>query len=269
MANCNNEGNQPRKQKQRISWEMENYKKNPRNQVGVIDALALNKSGQVSKVSNVHTPTNGTFFGFAENSVKSIVSKGNEMAGTSVLKLVENNLNSSGSSKKRISSSSSDSSTNSEKNKMAGTRVLKRVEHKRNFPGYLGNRILDAKLAKMKKSLKMANSSCGKLNKSTKNNHKSSRSSTRRTSSDSDQGSNVPIPIHFKCGIVEYTKIAYSQALEKDMEDFKQSNNIFSNLSSSDSSTDSDQGIFPCRNCNQTRKSKSVLQRHELRCFVK
>ena len=28
MANCNYEGNQPRKQKQRISWEMENYKKN-------------------------------------------------------------------------------------------------------------------------------------------------------------------------------------------------------------------------------------------------
>ena len=51
MANCSYEGNQPRKQKQRISWEMENYKKNPRNQVGVIDALALNKSGQVSKVN--------------------------------------------------------------------------------------------------------------------------------------------------------------------------------------------------------------------------
>ena len=51
MANCNYEGNQPRKQKQRISWEMENYKKIPRNQVGVIDALALNKSGQVSKVN--------------------------------------------------------------------------------------------------------------------------------------------------------------------------------------------------------------------------
>ena len=122
MANCNNEGNQPRKQKQRISWEMENYKKNPRNQVGVIDALALNKSGQVSKVSNAFTPTNGTFFGFAENSGKS---KGNDMAGTSVLKLVENNLNSSESSKKRTYSSSSDSSTNSEKNKMAGTSVLK------------------------------------------------------------------------------------------------------------------------------------------------
>ena len=83
MANCSYEGNQPRKQKQRISWEMENYKKNPRNQVGVIDALALNKSGQVSMVSNSLAPTNGTFFGFAENSVKSIVSKGNEMAGTS------------------------------------------------------------------------------------------------------------------------------------------------------------------------------------------
>ena len=122
MANCNYEGNQPRKQKQRISWEMENYKKNPRNQVGVIDALGLNKSGQVS---NVLTPTNGTFFGFAENSGKSIGSKGNEMAGTSVLKLVENNLNSSESSKKRTYSSSSDSSTNSEKNKMAGTSVLK------------------------------------------------------------------------------------------------------------------------------------------------
>ena len=62
---------------------MENYKKYPRNQVGVIDALALNKSGQVSKVSNALAPTNGTFFGFAENSVKSSVSKGNEMAGTS------------------------------------------------------------------------------------------------------------------------------------------------------------------------------------------
>ena len=269
MANCNYEGNQPRKQKQRISWEMENYKKNPRNQVGVIDALALNKSGQVSKVSNVLTPTNGTFFGFAENSVKSIVSKVNEMAGTSVLKLVENNLISSGSSKKRTSSSSSDSSTNSEKNKMAGTSVLKRVQHKRSFSGYLGNRTLDAKLAKMKKSLKMANG--GKVNKSTKNNLKSSGNSTRRTSSDSDQGSNVPIPIHFKCGIVEYTKIAYSQDLEKDMEDFKQSNNILSNLSlsSSDSSFDSDQTKFPCRNCDQTRKSESVLRRHELRCFAK
>jgi hypothetical protein len=122
MANCNYEGNQPRKQKQRISWEMENYKKNPRNQVGVIDALGLNKSGQVS---NVLAPTNGTFFGFAENFGKSIVSKGNEMAGTSVLKMVENNLNSSESSKKRTYSSSSDSSTNSEKNKMAGTSVLK------------------------------------------------------------------------------------------------------------------------------------------------
>ena len=118
MANCNYEGNQPRKQKQRISWEMENYKKNPRNQVGVIDALGLNKSGQVS---NVLTPTNGTFFGFAENSGKSIVSKRNEMVG----KWVENNLNNSESSKKRTSGSSSDSSTNSEKNKMAGTSVLK------------------------------------------------------------------------------------------------------------------------------------------------
>ena len=121
MANCNYEGNQPRKQKQRISWEMENYKKNPRNQVEVIDALGLNKSGQVSKVSNVLAPTNGTFFGFAENSGKSIVSERNEMVG----KWVESNLNSSESSKKRTSGSSSDSSTNSEKNKMAGTSVLK------------------------------------------------------------------------------------------------------------------------------------------------
>ena len=149
MANCNSEGNQPRKQKQRMSWEMENYKKNPRHQVEVIDALALNKSGKVSRVSNVLTPTNGTFFGFAENSVKSIVSKGNEIAGASVLKLVENNRNNSGISKKRTSSCSSDSSTNSENNKMAGTSVLNRVEHKRSFPGYLGNRTLDAKLAKM------------------------------------------------------------------------------------------------------------------------
>ena len=264
MANCSYEGNQPRKQKQRISWEMENYKKNPRNQVGVIDALPLNKSGQVSKVSNVPTPTNGTFFGFAENSGKSIVSIGNEMAGNSVLKLVENNTNNSGISKKRTSSSSSDGSTNSEKNKMAGTSVLKRVEHKRSFPGYLGNRILNEKLAKMKKSWKMA-SIGGKVNKSTKNNLKSS---TRRPSSDTDQGSNVPIPIHFKCGIIEFTKIAYSQDLEKDMEDYKQSNDILSNLSL-DSSTDSDQGIFPCRNCNQTRKTKSALSRHELRCFAK
>jgi hypothetical protein len=217
----------------------------------------------LSKVSNVLAPTNGTFFGFAENSGKSIVSKRNEMVG----KWVENNLNSSESSKKRTYSSSSDSSTNSEKNKMAGTRVLKRVEHKRSFPGYLGNRTLNAKLAKIKKNLN--EKKFGKVNTSTKNNLKSSGSSIRRISSDSDQGSNVPIPIHFKCGIVEYTKIAYSQALEKDMEDFKQSNNIFSNLSSSDSSTDSDQGIFPCRNCNQTRKSKNVLRRHELRCFAK
>ena len=121
MANCNYEGNQPRKQKQRISWEMENYKKNPRNQVEVIDALGLNKSGQISKVSNVLAPTNGTFFGFEENSVKSIVSKRNEMVG----KWVENNLNSSKSSEKRTSGSNSDSSTYSEKNKMAGTSVLK------------------------------------------------------------------------------------------------------------------------------------------------
>ena len=205
MANCNYEGNQPRKQKQRISWEMENYKKNPRNQVGVIDALALNKSGQVSKVSNALAPTNGTFFGFAENSGKSIVSERNEMVG----KWVESNLNSSESSKKRTSGSSSDSSTNSEKNKMAGnTRVLKkRVEHKRSFPGYLGNRTLNAKLAKIKKNLN--EKKFGKVNKSTKNNLKSSGSSIRRISSDSDQGSNVPIPIHFKCGIIEYTKIAY------------------------------------------------------------
>ena len=83
--------------------------------------MPLNKSGQVSKVSNVANPTNGTFFGFAENSVKSIASKGNEMAGTSVLKLVENNPNNSGISKKRTTSTSSDSSTNSEKNKMAET----------------------------------------------------------------------------------------------------------------------------------------------------
>ena len=154
---------------------------------------------------------------------------------------------------------------------MAGTSVLKRVEHKRSFPGYLGNRTLDAKLAKMKKSLKIANSSGGQVNKSTKNNLKSSGSSKRRTSSDSDQGSNVPIPIHFKFGVIEYTKIAYSQDLEKDMEDYKQSNNILSNLSSSssDSSTESDQRKFPCRNCNQTRKSESVLRRHELRCFAK
>ena len=206
MANCNYEGNQPRKQKQRISWEMENYKKNPRNQVEVIDALGLNKSGQVSKVSNVLAPTNGTFFGFVENSGKSIVSERNEMVG----KWVESNLNSSESSKKRTSGSSSDSSTNSEKNKMAGnTRVLKkRVEHKRSFPGYLGNRTLDAKLAKIKRNLN--EKKFGKVNTSTKNNLKSSGSSIRRSiSSDSDQGSNVPIPIHFKCGIIEYTKIAY------------------------------------------------------------
>ena len=129
------------------------------------------------------------------------------MAGTSVLKMVENNLNRSGSSKKRTYSSSSDSSTNSEKNKMAGNRLLKRVEHKRSFSGYLGNRTLDAKLAKMKKSLN--GKLHGRVNKSTKNNLKSSGSSIRRLSSDSDQGSNVPIPIHFKCGIIEYTKIAY------------------------------------------------------------
>ena len=92
---------------------------------------------------------------------------------------------------------------------MAGnTRVLKkRVEHKRSFPGYLGNRTLDARLAKIKKSLN--EKKFGKVNKSTKNNLKSSGSSMRRISSDSDQGSNVPIPIHFKCGIIEYTKIAY------------------------------------------------------------
>ena len=124
-------------------------------------------------------------------------------------KWVENNLKSSENSK-RTSGSSSDSSTNSEKNKMAGnTRVLKkRVEHKRSFPGYLGNRTLDAKLAKMKKSLN--GKLHGRVNKSTKNSLKSSGSSIRRSiSSDSDQGSNVPIPIHFKCGIIEYTKIAY------------------------------------------------------------
>ena len=160
----------------------------------------------MSKVSNVLAPTNGPFFGFAENSGKSIVSKRNEMVG----KWVENNLNNSESSKKRTSGSSSDSSTNSEKNKMAGnTRVLKkRVEHKRSFPGYLGNRTLDAKLAKIKRNLN--EKKFGKVNTSTKNNLKSSGSSIRRSiSSDSDQGSNVPIPIHFKCGIIEYTKIAY------------------------------------------------------------
>ena len=146
---------------------------------------------------------------------------------------------------------------------------MKRVEHKRSFPGYLGNRTLNAKLAKIKKNLN--EKKFGKVNKSTKNNLKSSGSSKRRTSSDSDQGSNVPIPIHFKFGVIEYTKIAYSQDLEKDMEDYKQSNNILSNLSSSssDSSTESDQRKFPCRNCNQTRKSESVLRRHELRCFAK
>ena len=84
---------------------------------------------------------------------------------------------------------------------------MKRVEHKRSFPGYLGNRTLNAKLAKIKKNLN--EKKFGKVNKSTKNNLKSSGSSIRRLSSDSDQGSNVPIPIHFKCGIIEYTKIAY------------------------------------------------------------
>ena len=237
MANFYFEGNNPRKQKQRIAWSMENYKKMPRNKVAVIDALPMNKSGQVSIVSNATMPTNRTVLGFAENSVKSIVSK---------------------------------------ENKLAGTSVLKWVEHTRSFPGYLGNRTKDVRFARIKKNVKMANRAGGIAKKSTKNNLNSSGSSTKRRSSSSSDGSidfdqgkfpcrnchqtrsskslirrhekktckgkrysnqneeqsdeedtlsseNGAIPVHFKFGAAEFTKIIFSRALEKDRVEYTQS----------------------------------------------
>ena len=184
------EENQPRKQKRRIAWPMENYKKMPRNKVAVIEPLPRNKSGEVTQVSAV----SGVGSGNPEESNKIF----DENTKTSMTK--------------------------------SNTSVLKKeTAGNGNYPRF-HNREKDARFARMKKNLKVANANGGRKMKSTKKRQSSGgdsptkRNSTTSSSSsssdgtptdDSDAGS-IPIPIHFKHDKYEFTKIVFSNVLEKD-----------------------------------------------------
>ena len=190
------EENQPRKQKRRIAWPMENYKKMPRNKVAVIEPLPRNKSGEVTQVSAV----SGVGSGNPEESNKIF----DENTKTSMTK--------------------------------SNTSVLKKeTAGNGNYPRF-HNREKDARFARMKKNLKLANANGRRKTKLISNRQSnegnrqdrlsdssSKRSSTTSSSSSSsssdgsssDAGS-IPIPIHFKHDNFEFTKIVFSNVLEKD-----------------------------------------------------
>ena len=191
------EENQPRKQKRRIAWPMENYKKMPRNKVAVIEPLPRNKSGEVTQVSAI----SGRVSGYSEQSNK----------------IIDENSKSSMMKKSKVSVLRKESTGNG------------------NYPRF-HNREKDARFARMKKNLKLANANGRRKTKLTKNRQSSegnrqdrlSDSSSKRSSttsssssssssdgSSSDAGS-IPIPIHFKHDNFEFTKIVFSNVLEKD-----------------------------------------------------
>ena len=184
------EENQPRKQKRRIAWPMENYKKMPRNKVAVIEPLPRNKSGEVTQVSAI----SGRVSGYSEQSNK----------------IIDENSKSSMMAKSKTSVLRKESTGNG------------------NYPRF-HNREKDARFARMKKNLKLANANGGRKAKLTKKRQSSGGESSKKPNSttssssssdgtptdDSDAGS-IPIPIHFKHDSFEFTKIVFSNVLEKD-----------------------------------------------------
>lgn len=208
MTYCPNGVNQPRTQKKRIAWEMEkSWVKKTRKAVFLDDLPEKHQTGPEIITKN---PIQA-----GASLLKTVVSS----SGNNLL-LKTSNLHFQTSQESKGNIRLIDMQTLPPKKRgrpLGSTNYANNLNRNSGTMNFSRNQGKDARFARFKKNLKNTNN-LTKLkfthNYSGKSSEKSSSSSTSHSSDSTD--SNQPIPIHFKCKDIEFTKITFSDELEKE-----------------------------------------------------